>query len=123
MRLLESVRSLNFLYRTSVCSDKSRLYYGGLGRPSSSQMSILNSLDDRISLYGSRPQDLTPLDALNEVCKAKDLYTQEPQHMAPYLPDKLKVTKGVTTPLPMESLLPERTLDQVVNFRQHRPEV
>ncbi|CAK0827978.1 unnamed protein product [Prorocentrum cordatum] len=31
----------------------------------------------------------------SEVCTAKDLYTQEPQHMAPYLPEKLKVTKAV----------------------------
>ncbi|CAK0870936.1 unnamed protein product [Prorocentrum cordatum] len=82
-------------------------------------MSILRSLDDRISLYGERPRDLTPLSALNEVCKAKDLYTQEPQHMAPYLPDKLKVTKGATTPLPLESVLPAGALRLATDFKKH----
>eukprot|EP00959_Pyramimonas_sp_CCMP1952_P451279 9448555-Pyramimonas_sp.AAC.1 len=57
-RLLESVRSLNFLYRTRACSDCDCLYRGSPGKASFSQMSILESLDDRISLYGSRPRDL-----------------------------------------------------------------
>ena len=56
---------------------------------------------------GSRcPTDLSPQAALKELLQAKDLYSQEPQHVAPYDPSLLKILSTVAQPLPATTLLP-----------------
>ena len=105
-RTLEAIRSLNFLWGTSYVKD----YKGQL---SEAQTAIIESLVERIWRYGDRPDSLTPLVAHQMVCKAKDLYMQEPQNLAPYRLDLLKVTRGRVQPRKASTLLPRLQAEQL----------
>ena len=109
-RTLEAIRSLNFLWGTSYVKD----YKGQL---SDAQIAIIDSLVERIWRYGGRPDNLTPLVAHQAVCKAKDLYMQEPQNLAPYRLDLLKVTRGRVQPRKASSLLPRLQAQQLHGVR------
>ena len=60
---------------------------------------------------------MTPRSALADLICAKDLYTQEPLHLAPYLPDRLKVTRGRVVPLAAAELLPDDAREKLEGFK------
>ena len=47
---------------------------------------------------GRCPSNLTPERALEELLKCRDLYSQEPQHVVKFEPEKLKVLRTSTVP-------------------------
>ena len=63
-------------------------------RPTAVQRDMVDSIALRVLDYGEPPGDLSPESAVLELCASRDLYSQEPQNLAPYQADKLKVAKG-----------------------------
>eukprot|EP00973_Karenia_brevis_P007030 954519-Karenia_brevis.AAC.1 len=57
-------------------------------------------------MYGRQPEDLDGRRAIFELLKSRDLYAQEPQNLALYDSNLLKVAKGETVPKNAEHLLP-----------------
>ena len=70
------------------------------------QSESLATIAGRVHRGGRCPTDLSPQAALKELLQAKDLYSQEPQHLAPYDPSLLKILSTVAQPLPATTLLP-----------------
>ena len=70
------------------------------------QAEALRTVASRVRRAGPCPDDLAPVKALQELLKSKDLYSQEPQHLAEYDPDGLKILRTVAQPLPGNTLLP-----------------
>ena len=91
-RLREAVQSVNSLARARVRSDRGDHFALPSGRVSVTQASCLQSMLDRITTIGPRPLGLSPDDALTELIKTKDQYSLEPQHLAPYNPELLKLS-------------------------------
>ena len=56
-----------------------------------SQSECVATLPARVRRSGLPPSDLSPTAALQELLQAKDLYSQEPQHLASYDPSLLKI--------------------------------
>ena len=71
-----------------------------------SQNEGLRTIAARIRRAGTCPDDLDPQAVLQELLKSKDLYSQEPQHLASYDPTRLKNLRTVAQPLPAQFLLP-----------------
>ena len=71
-----------------------------------SQAESLATVAARVRRGGRAPIDLTPQAALKELLQAKDLYSQEPQHLVSYDPSLLKILQTVAQPLPANTLLP-----------------
>ena len=74
--------------------------------PTAPQAEALATASARVRRAGPCPDDLSPPKALQELLKSKDLYSQEPQHLAEYDPDRLKILRTVAQPLPANTLLP-----------------
>ena len=66
--------------------------------PSASQAECLASFSAKLKRAGQPPTDLPPSAALAELLQAKDLYSQEPQHLASCDPDLLKILQSVAQP-------------------------
>ena len=56
-----------------------------------SQSECLATLSARVRRSELPPSDLSPAAALQELLQAKDLYSQEPQHLASYDPSLLNI--------------------------------
>ena len=74
--------------------------------PSASQAECLATFSSKVKRAGQPPTDLPPSAALSELLQAKDLYSQEPQHLASYDPDLLKILQAVAQPRNAKTLLP-----------------
>ena len=74
--------------------------------PSASQAECLASFSSKLRRAGQPPPDLSPSAALAELLQAKDLYSQEPQHLASYDPDLLKILQASAQPRDAKTLLP-----------------
>ena len=74
--------------------------------PLASQAECLASFSAKLKRAGQPPTDLPPSAALAELLQAKDLYSQEPQHLAGYDPDLLKILQSVAQPRCAKTLLP-----------------
>ena len=70
------------------------------------QNSVLTDLTRKVAHSGSCPDDLGEQRALKELLKAKSLYAQEPQNLAPFCAEKLKILRGNVTVKDAKSLLP-----------------
>ena len=64
----------------------------------SSQTDSLATLSARVRRAGLSPLGLLPSAALQELLQAKDLYSQEPQHLASYDPSLLKILRAQAQP-------------------------
>ena len=73
---------------------------------SPSQDECLASFSAKVRRAGQPPPDLSPSAALAELLQAKDLYSQEPQHLASYDPSLLKILSASAQPREAKSLLP-----------------
>ena len=104
--MTESVRSLNALSRARVLCDSGAFFGTPSGAPSRTQRVVLDGLVDRIAAYGDRPEVGSPDQALHDVVRIKDLYSQEPSNLAAYSMDRLRVARGRIEPKPVEDLLP-----------------
>ena len=62
--------------------------------PTGSQSSILRRVRSKIISAGPPPVGLSEQEALTELLRCQDLYALQPQHLADYDIDKLRVTKG-----------------------------
>ena len=79
--------------------------------PTKVQQAMLSSIAERVALFGDPDPEMTPHSALAEIGAVKDLYSQEPRHLASYDATKLKVAKGGVQPLPvLERLSPAASL-------------
>ena len=74
--------------------------------PTAPQSEALATVCARVRRAGPCPDDLSPQKALQELLKSKDLYSQEPQHLAEYDPSRLKILRTIAQPLPANTLLP-----------------
>ena len=74
--------------------------------PSASQAECLATFSSKVRRAGQPPTDLSPSAALSELLQAKDLYSQEPQHLASYDPDLLKILQASAQPRNAKTLLP-----------------
>ena len=85
-RLYEDcVGSLNQLAAATSNSDHFRRDAPSRAPPTTVQANMLHGVHRRIVNYGPVPVDLTPSGALQELLNAKDLYGQEPRHLASYV--------------------------------------
>ena len=75
-------------------------------RPTSVQGAVLDRLSASVRRSGRCPPDLDPSRALRELMRTKDLYSQEPQHLATYDAKALKILHTTTCPKRAETLLP-----------------
>ena len=116
--LCEAVRSLNSMSRASVHSDLGAHFGTPWQRPSTTQSLVLSSLAARVGAYGDRPAGFSPDFCLRELVKVKDLYSQEPSHLASYSYDKLRVAKGSVSPQPAVDLVPVAVAEQIRDFRK-----
>ena len=79
---------------------------GARTAPSPSQHEFLASVSARVRRAGQPPLDLSPSAALSELLQAKDLYSQEPQHLATYDPSLLKIFSAPAQPREARTILP-----------------
>ena len=87
-------------------------------RPTRVQVDMVDSIARRVFEYGEPPGDLSPESALLELCASRDLYSQEPQNLAPYQADKLKVAKGGIVTKSATALLRPEVAGLLSNFRE-----
>ena len=87
------------------------------GRISCAQRAVIQRVATRMRVYGSQPPEFEPEDSLRSLLQSKDLYTQEPQNLAPYSFDKLKVLKGHSVPKEAVPLLPPQAAGLLQNFQ------
>ena len=73
---------------------------------SASQSECLASFSAKVRRAGLPPIDLSPSAALQELLRAKDLYSQEPQHLASFDASKLKILDAPAQPRDAKLLLP-----------------
>ena len=69
------------------------------------QRSILRRTWAKVSRFPYRPT-LSPSDAFHGLLKSTDMYSDQPQHLRPYDPTKLRVLEGRVTPRPLRDRLP-----------------
>ena len=100
------VAALNHLAAARVNSAGPEAPFARSLKPTAVQQWMLDSVGRRVAEYGEAPADLTPEAALRELCAVKDLYTQEPKHLANYDLKKLKVASGSVRPRPVAQMLP-----------------
>ena len=87
-------------------------------RPTGVQVDMVDSIARRVFEYGEPPGDLSPESALLELCASRDLYSQEPQNLAPYQADKLKVAKGGIVTKSATALLRPEIAGLLSKFRE-----
>ena len=75
-------------------------------RPTAVQRHVLTDMHRRICAYGLQPEDMNEEGALAEVLSSRDLYSQDPKHIADYNVDKLKVVRRAFQPLDARARLP-----------------
>ena len=73
---------------------------------SAAQSECLSGMMAKNRRAGRPPVDLSPSSALKELLQAKDLYSQEPQHLASYDPSRLKILQARARPREAITLLP-----------------
>ena len=100
------VDSLNHLAAARVNSAGPEAPSSGSLRDTAVQTWMLESISRRVALFGEPAADLEPELALREICFVKDLYSQEPKHLATYDLSKLKVAGGSVRPRPAVQMLP-----------------
>ena len=88
----------------------------GVWRLSHSQHAVLWHVATRVRAYGDAPPDSSPELALAELVSSKDLYSQEPKNLAPFVFSKLRVLKGDAAPKPAAKLLPPEVADYLLHF-------
>ena len=81
------------------------------------QQSVLDRVQRLHACYGDRPESATPDTSLAELVKCKDLYSQEPTHIAPFDISRLKVAKGTVRPQPALDLLRGEARRRLAEFR------
>ena len=84
--------------------------------PTAPQAEALATVTARVRRAGPCPDDLAPVKALQELLKSKDLYSQEPQNLAPFCFEKLKVLKGNSFPKEAVPLFPPQAGALLQNF-------
>ena len=114
----EAVRSLNSLSRGRVYCDSGSYFGLPSGDPSTTQTAVLASLAERLRRCGPRPEGFSPESCLAEVAKIKDLYSQEPAHLASYRFERLRVARGKVSPQPAVSLLPPGPAQLLTDWRR-----
>ena len=87
-------------------------------RPTAVQRDMVDSIARRVLDYGEPPGDLSPESAVLELCASRDLYSQEPQNLAPYQAEKLKVAKGRIVKKSATALLRAEVAGLLTNFRE-----
>ena len=70
-----------------------------------SQLSIQRNVLDDVASAGPKPCDLTERGALEELLKTQDFYSLEPQNLATYEYEKLRVAKGDVVPKAAHTLV------------------
>ena len=113
----DCVDSLNQLAAATSNSNHFRREAPSRASPTSVQATMLHGVHRRIASYGDAPPDLTPSGALQELLKTKDLYGQEPRHLASYSADKLRIVRAGVTPKDARGLLPPEAAARLRNFR------
>ena len=83
---------------------------------SSAQRAAILRVATRIRVYGSPSPELQPEECLRLLLQSKDLYSQEPQNLAPFCFEKLKVLKGDSVPKDAVPLLPPQAGALLQNF-------
>ena len=86
-------------------------------RISCAQRAVIQRVATRIRVYGDPPPDFEPEFCLRQLLFSKDLYSQEPQNLAPYCESKLRVLKGDSFPKEAVPLLPPQAGALLQNFR------
>ena len=86
-------------------------------RISCAQRAVIQRVATRIRVYGDPPPDFEPESCLRQLLLSKDLYSQEPQNLAPYSESKLRVLKGDSFPKDAVPLLPPQAGALLQNFR------
>ena len=66
--------------------------------PTGSQSSVLRRVRAKVISAGPPPAGLSGQEALTELLRCQDLYALQPQHLADYDLDKLRVTEGGVLP-------------------------
>ena len=74
--------------------------------PTAVQTAMLSSIGKRVARFGRPSPEATPESSLKEMMCVRDLYSQEPMHLAPFELSNLKVATGSTAPRPIASALP-----------------
>ncbi|CAK0814825.1 unnamed protein product, partial [Prorocentrum cordatum] len=98
-----ALRSFNAL---DAPSRALRAHHAPTGRrPTLAQRSILRRTWAKVLRFPSRPA-ATPSDAFYGLLKSTDMRSDQPQHLRPYDPSKLRVLRGLVTPRPLRDWLP-----------------
>ncbi|CAK0875312.1 unnamed protein product, partial [Prorocentrum cordatum] len=80
---------------------------------------ILDSIVERVDAVGPPPPGLAAEGAARELLASKDLYSQEPKHLAPFDLTKLKVAKGRARPRSVANFLPPLAGEMIRNPAQY----
>jgi len=106
-RVVEAIRGLKFLAACNTHSEfglTKRSYPEGK-RAAAMQTNMVASIQRRVDAYGAPPPDLNPELALAELLSSTDFYNHEPQNLAKFDIQKLRVAKGDVVPKDMARLV------------------
>ena len=85
---------LGQLAAATANSNCSRLASTSPARATSMQQEMLDRMRERLDRHGPPPEGLCLAGALSEILATKDLNGEGPAHIAPYMREKLRITKG-----------------------------
>ena len=88
-------------------------------RPTAVQRHMLTDMQRHIGAYGLQLEDMNEEGALAEVLSSRDLYPQDPKHIADYNFDKLKVVRRAFQPLGARARLPPDARALLEDFHVH----